>query len=99
LKMKSRDPEKGYNISPGGDGGWGKGKNHPQYGTHRSEETKEKLRKAFTGIHPSEETRKKLSLIGKGKKKPSVSRKMKLNWKDPKFRKMMSLARGGSCGR
>lgn len=37
-----------------------KGKNHPQYGTHRSEETKEKLKQANLGKKMSEETKNKI---------------------------------------
>ena len=52
-----------------------KGKNHPMYGKHHSEETKEKMKKnhwsknsginPFKGKHHSEETKKKLSEINK----------------------------------
>ena len=38
-----------YNITSGGDGGFGSGKNSPWYGKHLSETTKEKLSKMKTG--------------------------------------------------
>lgn len=47
-----------------------KGKNHPQYGTHRSEETKLKISNARKGKCLSDETKKKLS---KSHKKENLS--------------------------
>ena len=63
-KLKSQDPEIGYNISPGGTGGcvWGDSENHPSlgkpgcvgekngfYGKHHSEEDKQRQREFMTG--------------------------------------------------
>lgn len=63
-KLKSQDPEIGYNISPGGTGGcvWGDPQNHPSlgkqgcvgekngfYGKHHSEEDKQRQREFMTG--------------------------------------------------
>ena len=57
-----------YNITSGGDGGFGSGKNSPWYGKHLSDETKEKLSKIksgennpFYGKTHSDEVKKKLS--------------------------------------
>lgn len=57
-----------YNITSGGDGGFGGGKNSPWYGKHLSEETKEKLSKMksgknnpFYGKTHSDEVKRKLS--------------------------------------
>ena len=44
-----------------------KGKNHPFYGKHHSEEIKQKISKSMKGKHRSEETRKKMSDTNKGK--------------------------------
>jgi len=43
------------------------GPNHPSWGSHRSEETKNRLRMANTGKHPSAETRLKMSRAGKNR--------------------------------
>lgn len=63
-KLKSQDPDIGYNISPGGTGGcvWGSAENHPSlgkpgcigerngfYGKHHSEEDKQRQREFMTG--------------------------------------------------
>ena len=56
-----------YNIALGGDGGSLKGENNPNYGKHRSEETKKKISEAGRGKHRSEETRKRISESKKGK--------------------------------
>lgn len=57
-----------YNITSGGDGGFGSGKNSPWYRKHLSDETKEKLSKMksgknnpFYGRTHSDEVKKKLS--------------------------------------
>jgi group I intron endonuclease len=63
------------------------GSNHPQYGKHRSEETKKKLSEAYKkqlktqghpalGIHRSEETKEKLRQANLGKKSPIKGRKL-----------------------
>lgn len=49
----SRNPEKGYNLCRGGEGGW--------LGKHHSGESKEKNRQAHLGKKSSEETKKKQS--------------------------------------
>jgi hypothetical protein len=58
-----------------------KGENHPNYGKHRSEETKKKLSEAqkgeknsFYGKHHSEETKKKLSEANKGENNPNYGK-------------------------
>ena len=43
---------------------------HPQWGTHLSEERKEKLRQAHLGTHHTEETKKKISEANKGANNP-----------------------------
>lgn len=63
-KLRSQDPEIGYNISPGGTGGcvWGDLENHPSlgrpgcagekngfYGKHHSEEDKQRQREFMSG--------------------------------------------------
>lgn len=48
-----------------------KGKNHPLFGKHHSEETKLKMSKANKGKKVSKETRLKLSKIRQGKKHPN----------------------------
>lgn len=79
------NPEKGYNISLGGNNhthseetkklisehhaDFSKEK-HPQWGTHLSEEHKEKLRQTHLGTHHTEETKKKLSEATKGANNP-----------------------------
>lgn len=80
---QSNDKRYGYNLTKGGEGTNGTklsditkqkmsksrtGNKNPMYGKHRSEETKEKLRKANLGKHHSKETKLKLSKIFKGKK-------------------------------
>ena len=57
-----------YNITNGGDGGFGSGKNSPWYGKHLSKETKDKLSKMksgennpFYGKTHSDEVKKRLS--------------------------------------
>ena len=44
-----------------------KGKKHPMYGRKHSEESKQLMREASTGVSPTAETRKKLSDFNKGK--------------------------------
>lgn len=46
------------------------GENHPMYGKHRSEETKEKISYAHKGKHNSEEAKIKMSEARKGEKHP-----------------------------
>ena len=84
----STDSKYGYNIAIGGDVNCGYhlseeekkylseinlGEKHPQYGTHRREETKQKISVARKGMVFSEEHRKHLSEAKKGK--PALNRK------------------------
>lgn len=86
--FNSTNQEYGYNIATGGEINCGyhlseekkkhlseinKGENHPQYGTHRTENTKNKISKAHKGITFTKEHRKKLSEAKKGK--PASNRK------------------------
>lgn len=53
----SRDPEKGYNLSSGGECGAAgmSGEKHPMWGKRHSEETREKLRQQRLGVpYPAE---------------------------------------------
>ena len=75
-KWDSTNPNKGYNITLGGEGANGlvhteefkekrskkySGEGNPFYGKQHSEETKEKLREINTGKTHSEETKRKIS--------------------------------------
>ncbi len=83
-----------YNITSGGDGGFGSGKNSPWYGKHLSEGTKEKLSKMrsgennpFYGKTHSDEVKKKLSEKGLKQKhsqeiKEKISKGIKENHAD-----------------
>lgn len=55
LQYDSRNPEKGYNLCRGGEGGW--------FGKKHTEESKEKNRQAHLGTVVSDETKKKMSEI------------------------------------
>ena len=57
LKYDSRNYQKGYNNSAGGEGGATGicGENHPMYGKHHSVETREKLRESHKGVPYSPE--------------------------------------------
>lgn len=74
--LKARDPNIGYNLQFGGEGGWEyvntyqKGEKHPWYGRHHSEETKQKIsshinfkgeNNPFYGKHHSDKSKEKLS--------------------------------------
>lgn len=92
-KLHSHVSEGGYNISWGGDAPMKgrkhslktrkqlskthSGKNHPLFGKHHSEITKEKIRKANTGKHLSEKTKELLRQAGY-KRKQSESAKEKV---------------------
>lgn len=80
------DSNCGYNIAIGGEINCGyhlskekkkhlseinSGEKHPQYGTHRREETKQKISTARKGMTFSEEHRKHLSEARKGKPAPN----------------------------
>lgn len=84
--FNATDSNYGYNIAIGGEINCGyhlsnekkkhlseinSGKNHPQYGTHRREETKQKISAARKGMTFSEEHRKHLSEAKKGKPAPN----------------------------
>src|SRR3990167_6406685 len=57
-----------------------KGKNHPKFGKHLSEETKKKLSEARKGKRLSEETKKKMSKASKGKElSEETKQKMRLS--------------------
>lgn len=66
-KLNSCNHSIGYNVSAGGFTPRFKGKNHPMYGKHHTDEAKEKNRVAHTGIKQSYETIEKRisSLRGK----------------------------------
>lgn len=85
-----------YNITGGGDGGFGSGKNSPWYGKHLSKETKEKLSEAkkgknnpFYGKTHTDEVKKKLSessskLRHSQETKDKISKHLKENHADVK---------------
>lgn len=70
----SRNREKGYNISPGGDAAWNRGlpkEKQPMFGKKQSAYFKKKMSEIHSGkiVSHSEETRKKISMAGRGKPK------------------------------
>jgi group I intron endonuclease len=85
----STNPEKGYNLAPGGLAWSPSGETRRKLSEankgqipwiknrHHSEETRRKLSEAHKGKHPSEKTRKKLSEAGKGRSpSPETRRKI-----------------------
>lgn len=83
----STNPERGYNISRGGEGGPGfSGEKHPMYGKHHTEESRKKMSESTKGQipynkgkHLSEEHRKKLRQAHLGRKQnrtPEWNRKI-----------------------
>ena len=69
----STNPERGYNISLGGEGTEGikrYGEENPFFGKHHSEEAKNKIRAAHLGHKDSDETRQKKSAATKGENNP-----------------------------
>lgn len=67
---RSTDPQIGYNIAKGGEGGFSyPGERNPFYGRHHSEETKAVLREKCprVGWQHSEESRKKIARAHEGK--------------------------------
>ena len=72
-KLDARNPEVGYNLAPGGDGGdlgevvrkhqseVQSGSKHWNYGKHLSEETKKKISESHRGIKHTEECKKRMS--------------------------------------
>jgi hypothetical protein len=104
-----------YNLHEGGDGGNNNqkiseslsGENHPMYGKHHSEETKEKLRQASLAYW-TEERRKERSEQYKGennpmygKKKSAESERKRIEhtdfsaYRDEEYRRKMSIATSG----
>lgn len=60
------------------------GKEHPMYGKHRTNETKQKISESHKGIKHTEETRLKMSITRKGKSIPSLRKpKPKYKWLTP----------------
>lgn len=90
------------NIAGGGDGNIGlSGKNHPLYGKHCSEQTKEKLRKAIIGKKHSEQTKRKISEICRSpevRAKMSESHKGKIPWNKGKKCPQLQGPRPNACG-
>ena len=95
----ANNPSIGYNTAKGGEINCGYhiseerkkhlhdinlGENHPQYGKHRSEDTKRKISESRKGIKFSKEHREKLSKAKKGKK-PSNIRPVSQYDKDMNF--------------
>lgn len=90
-KYDTTNPDKGYNISIGGEyGGLGrshsnearrkmseakKGTNHPNYGKHLSSETRRKISEAHKGTHHSAESRRKISEAAEGHTVSSETRR------------------------
>ncbi len=89
LLFDTTNPDKGYNLTTGGNNfkmselarkniknnhADFKGSNHPLYGKHHSEETKEKMRQKRLGFKSSEETKKKISEKTKGKNNPRAKK-------------------------
>lgn len=79
-KYGTQDPEKGYNLAAGGDANAGfqrseefkqklsaartgvySGERHSQYGTHKTEETREKIRASQVGRPKSAEAKQRMS--------------------------------------
>lgn len=83
----STNPERGYNVSRGGDGGPGfSGEKHPMYGKHHTEESRKKMSESTKGQipynkgkHLSDEHREKLRQAHLGRKQnrtPEWNRKI-----------------------
>jgi len=74
IQYDSRNPEKGYNLAPGGETAWNTGlpaEQQPMYGKHHSEDSKKKISESNMGkLNPhSEEWREKASKAHKGRPK------------------------------
>lgn len=93
------------------NGKWYIGENHPMYGKHHTEETKEKIRNRLLGI-PSWNlgipcrgvTKKKLSDINTERMKDPSARKRnseisKSLWEDPEYRAKMKTAQDARYAR
>jgi len=66
VQYDSRNPEKGYNLAPGGETAWNTGlptKQQPMYGKHHSENSRKKISESNIGkLNPhSEEWKEKVS--------------------------------------
>ena len=70
------------------------GKNHPMYGKHLSEETKQKISEAHKGQHPSEESKKKMSESRKGENNCNYGKPMS----DEQKKKLHEAFEGKRCG-
>lgn len=76
-KLDARNPNIGYNVAIGGDGGnlgeavnkhlsdIRKGENHWNYGKHLSEETRKKISEAHKGIKHTDECKERMSHLKK----------------------------------
>ena len=99
--FESNKPDKGYNLTSGGEGAEHsettkqkmrdnqKGELNTFFGRKHSLETIEKMKQAHTGVHPSLETRKKLSESKMGKLNPFFEKDHSEEFKD-NLRKRLS---------
>ena len=80
-ELHTRNPDFGYNMTPGGDGY--SGQDNPWYGKHHTEESKKKMSKARKGVPKSEETKIKIGKALEGRKfSDETRRKMSENHAD-----------------
>jgi hypothetical protein len=106
-QYNSRDKNKGYNLSPGGDIAWNRGlpqEEQPMYGRHHSQASIDKISSAQKGIarRPrTEEEKNKTSATMTGhkvseetKEKISRTQKGKSRWTEQQ-KQQMSIARRG----
>ena len=70
------------------------GENHPNYGKHYTEATKQKISEARKGQHPSEEARKKMSESRKGEKNYNYGKPIS----DEQKKKLSESLKGKMCG-
>jgi group I intron endonuclease len=68
IQYDSRNPEKGYNLAPGGETAWNTGlpaEQQPMYGKHHSEESRKKISESNIGkLNPhTEEWKEKVSSV------------------------------------
>lgn len=99
--FESNKPDKGYNLTSGGEGvehsevtkqkmrDNQKGELNTFFGRKHSLETIEKMKQAHTGVHPSLETRKKLSASKMGQLNPFFKKDHSEEFKD-NLRKRLS---------
>jgi len=74
VQYDSRNPEKGYNIAPGGDPAWNRGlpkEQQPMYGKKQSDNFKKRMFEVHKGktVVITDETKQKMSNVRKGKTK------------------------------